>query len=319
MTLRLLLLSGISLLSLSPVFTSVSASAAAEAVSEPAEAAPAEAESVQAVPEETTPVAAQSAEMESVAGEPVQAEPTQAEPIQGTPAEPVPSEAPAPDVVSVRIADPYIDLHTGPGRGYPKFQVVERGGLIEVLERRTDWFLVRTPRGHEGWVKREQLLRTLNPDGVAIDITEADQDDFSAREWEFGVMSGEFSNVPVVSLYGAWAFTENLSLELTLAHVMGDFSNAKYATLHLTHQPFPEWWISPYFQLGTGYIQTDPAATIIQTEDRSEQLTHVGVGARTYLTRRFVFRVEYNNYVVLTDRNDNEKVEEWKAGFSLFF
>lgn len=219
----------------------------------------------------------------------------------------------------VRVADPFIDLHTGPGRGYPKFQVVERGGLITLLERRTEWFLVRSPRGHEGWVHREQLQRTLTVDGEQVDVSEASQDDFAKREWETGVMAGLFENADVISIYGAWGFTENLSLELTLGHVMGDFSNAKYGTLHLTHQPFPEWWISPYFQLGTGYIRTDPAATIIQTEDRSEQLTHVGVGARTYLTRRFVLRVEYNNYVVLTDRNDNEKVEEWKAGFSLFF
>lgn len=219
----------------------------------------------------------------------------------------------------VRVADPFIDLHTGPGRGYPKFQVVERGGLITLLERRTEWFLVRSPRGHEGWVHREQLQRTLTVDGELVDVSEASQDDFAKREWETGVMAGLFENADVISIYGAWGFTENLSLELTLGHVMGDFSNAKYGTLHLTHQPFPEWWISPYFQLGTGYIRTDPAATIIQTEDRSEQLTHVGVGARTYLTRRFVLRVEYNNYVVLTDRNDNEKVEEWKAGFSLFF
>jgi uncharacterized protein YraI len=30
----------------------------------------------------------------------------------------------------VRIADPYIDIRTGPGRGYPIFHVVERGKLI---------------------------------------------------------------------------------------------------------------------------------------------------------------------------------------------
>ncbi len=229
------------------------------------------------------------------------------------------SETPAEPVAEVRVADPYVDLHTGPGRGYPKFQVVERGGLIVLIERRTDWFLVRTPRGHEGWVHRDQLIRTLTPDGEAVELSEVTQVQFSERDWEFGVMSGAFESAGVISIYGAWGFTENFSVELTLGHVMGDFSNQEYLTLHLTHQPFPEWWISPYFQLGTGYIQTDPAATIIQTEDREEQLTHVGVGARTYLTRRFVFRVEYNNYLVLTDRNDNEKVEEWKAGFSLFF
>lgn len=228
--------------------------------------------------------------------------------------------SPAEDgTLSVRVAEPFIDLHTGPGRGFPKFQIVERGGLIQLLERRTDWFLVRTARGHEGWVHREQLLLTLTVDGEAVQISEASQQDFAARQWEAGVMAGAFAKADVISVYGAWGFTENLSAELTLAQVMGDFSNAEYWTLHLTHQPFPDWWISPYFQLGTGYIRTDPAATIIQTEDRNEQLTHVGAGARVYLTRRFVFRAEYNKYIVLTDRNDNENVEEWKAGFSLFF
>lgn len=326
MTPRLLLLSGLLSIPLAlpgqPVFAAEADPAEAGATSP--EAVASEAQAPEAVVTEavvTEAVAPKVITQESAATPvpetvPAAAE-SSAEPSTGSPTEIAPETTA--DGVPVRIADPYVDLHTGPGRGYPKFQVVERGGLITIIERRTDWFLVRTPRNHQGWVHRDQMLRTLNTDGEAIAISEAQQSDFSARTWEFGVMSGEFANVPVVSLYGAWGFTENLSLELTLGHVMGDFSNAEYATLHLTHQPFPEWWISPYFQLGTGYIQTDPAATIIQTDDRNEQLSQVGVGVRTYLTRRFVFRAEYNRYVVLTDRNDNENVEEWKAGFSLFF
>ncbi len=45
-----------------------------------------------------------------------------------------------PEVV---IDDPYIDLHTGPGRGYPIFFVAERGEQIALLKRRTEWFKVR--------------------------------------------------------------------------------------------------------------------------------------------------------------------------------
>jgi hypothetical protein len=296
----------------------VGASWAAEPpTAEPESADPVSGESVSG---ESAPAELMTVELPAPASEateaPVVVEPATPVTATASPALPEGDEESQP---AVRIADPYVDLHTGPGRGFPIFQVVERGGLIQLLKRRTDWFLVRSPRGHEGWVHRDQLLRTLTIDGEAVDIAEANQSDFASRKWETGVMAGMFENADVISVYGAWGFTENLSVELTLAHVMGDFSNAEYATLHLTHQAFPDWWISPYFQLGTGYIQTDPSATIIQTEDRREQLTHVGVGARTYLTRRFVFRVEYNNYVVLTDRNDNEKVEEWKAGFSLFF
>ena len=48
------------------------------------------------------------------------------------------------------VAAPYLDLRTGPGRGYPVTQVVARGESLDVIFRRTDYFKVRTARGVEG-------------------------------------------------------------------------------------------------------------------------------------------------------------------------
>ena len=64
----------------------------------------------------------------------------------------------------ILIADPFIELHTGPGRGFPVFFVAERGQEVEIVKRRTDWFMVRTDRGVEGWVAREQMIATLRAD-----------------------------------------------------------------------------------------------------------------------------------------------------------
>ncbi len=61
----------------------------------------------------------------------------------------------------VQVAEPYLELSTGPGRGYPVFHVVDRGELVEVLKRKTDWFKVRTGKGKEGWVRREDMELTL--------------------------------------------------------------------------------------------------------------------------------------------------------------
>ena len=47
----------------------------------------------------------------------------------------------------ILIADPFIELHTGPGRGYPVFHVIERGREVTIVKRRTDWFELRTDRG----------------------------------------------------------------------------------------------------------------------------------------------------------------------------
>ena len=65
-----------------------------------------------------------------------------------------------------QVAEPYLELHTGPGRGYPVFHVVAEGEWVSIIKRRTDWFRVRTDRGLKGWVNREQLAQTLDGAGV---------------------------------------------------------------------------------------------------------------------------------------------------------
>ena len=50
------------------------------------------------------------------------------------------------DYAQLFVAEPYLELKTGPGRGYPVTQVVARGEAVDVLFRRTDYFKVRTER-----------------------------------------------------------------------------------------------------------------------------------------------------------------------------
>jgi uncharacterized protein YgiM (DUF1202 family) len=219
----------------------------------------------------------------------------------------------------VTIDDPFIELHSGPGRGYPIFHVAERGELLELLKRRTDWFKVRVPRGEEGWVHREQLLNTLDLNGEPVDLPGFTLDDYAERRWEVGVQYGDFGGANVISSFGAVNMTENLSFELWMSQVLGRFSDSTIANLNIVHMMYPRRRVSPYFTLGTGTIHTKPKATLVATVDRRDRLANAGFGVRTYLTRRFIFRAEYKAYVVFTSRDDNEEIREWKAGFSFFF
>lgn len=219
----------------------------------------------------------------------------------------------------LRVADPYIELHTGPGAGYPVFHVVERGDEIRIRRRRTDWYEILSDAPQPGWADREQLLRTLTPAGEAPLLSEAALQDFVGRRRELGALSGDFDGASVLHLYGAYAFTENLSVELGWSEVLGRFSSNRMLALNLSHQPFPRWRISPYLSLGTGSIEVRPASTLVQTEDRDERFNSVGIGLRAYLARRFLLRLDYRQYLVFTSRDDNEEPIEWKLGFGFFF
>jgi hypothetical protein len=219
----------------------------------------------------------------------------------------------------VTITDPFIELHTGPGRGYPVFYVAERGEEITITKRRTDWFQVEVARGQEGWVHFEQLATTLEPDGEPFDLPTLGFNDYAARRWEVGALYGDFGGANVIGTYGSRSFTPNLSGELWLSQALGRFSDSTLVTLNVVHLMYPDWRASPYFTLGGGVIKTEPKATLVATTDRTDSIAQAGVGMRMYLTRRFVFRAEYKAHVVFTSRDDNEEVREWKAGFSFFF
>jgi uncharacterized protein YgiM (DUF1202 family) len=220
---------------------------------------------------------------------------------------------------AVTIADPYIELHTGPGRGYPVFFVAERGEQIALLKRRTEWFKVQVARGQEGWVHFEQLATTLELDGEPFDLPALGFSEYAARRWEVGALYGDFGGANVIAAYGSRSFTSNLSGELWVSQALGRFSDSTMATVNIVHLMYPDWRASPYFTLGAGVINTEPKATLVATSDRTDSLATAGAGVRMYLTRRFVFRAEYKAHVVFTSRNDNEEVREWKAGFSFFF
>jgi hypothetical protein len=228
------------------------------------------------------------------------------------------------EYASAQIADPYIELHTGPGRGYPIYYIEERDAWIEIISRKTDWFKVKTVKGKEGWVNMEQLKLTLSPDGEPTRIKEATIEEFSSHHWELGVIGGDFEGYQVTTLYGGYALTPNFSVKISASKLFGDYANGEMINTSLVMHPFPNWRVSPYFALGTGVIKRNPDTTLTQERDQIDQLAHMELGARVYLARRFVFRMQYSNYVIFQSQapgrpDDNQEIDEWKAGFAVFF
>lgn len=223
------------------------------------------------------------------------------------------------ELLQVFVTEAFLEMHTGPGRGYPVFHVVPREGAVDILKRRTDWFKVRDERGVEGWVAHRDMLQTVLADGSPFTYGIGDRPGFTSHHAEMGVFVGDYSGATLISAYGSFSFNSSLAAELSVGQFLGNASNGVVADLGLTHVFLPERRLSPFAMLGTGIVDIDPKATLVEPDDRTDQTAYVGGGLRFYLTRRFFLRGEYKSHVVFTSRNDNEDVDEWKLGFAFFF
>ena len=263
------------------------------------------------------PSQSQSAEEETITEETVsskQAEGAAYAPEPGTDAE-------GKVYYKVRIADPFIELHTGPGAGYPIFYVVDRGTEVSVIRRKTDWFRIETNDGKTGWASRDQMRETLLPTGEKFKLIEMDLEDFSQRKWIVGFTGGEFKSTPVFTLFTGYSFTQNLTGEIHFGKSVGDKSSATYYKGNLLMQPFPDLKYSPYMTLGLGEIEVDPSVILISANKDKNSFAQFGLGVQRYISRSFLFRFEANEYVIFSSgtSDNSEVVSEWKFGFAVFF
>ncbi len=229
------------------------------------------------------------------------------------------ADACARDYLQLFVVQPYLELHTGPGRGYPVTQVVARGESVDVLMRRTEWFKVRTERGVEGWAYERDLMLTTLADGTPFQLNLGDMAGFTAHRWETGVFGGAYAGASMISAYQALSLTDNLKIELSASQYLGNLSNGYLVDIGFSHVFIPNRHFSPFVTLGGGYERVEPKATLALPLSSSNQTAYVGVGVRYYLGRRLFIRGELREHEVFTNQNSNEVKNEWKLGFAFFY
>jgi hypothetical protein len=219
----------------------------------------------------------------------------------------------------VVVQDPFVDLRSGPGRGFPATFSVERSASIELLRQRTDWIKVRTEDGREGWVHRSQLERTLTPGGAPLQVAGPKPEARTEHRWEVGLATGDFGGANVVAVNGAYALTPHLQVRADVQHLLGDYSNGWLGTAGIAHIFAPQWRVSPFIGIGGGVLSISPKATLVEAEDRTDSVAYASLGVRGFLTNRFLLAGEYRSYVVFTSRDENEEIDAWTVGFTYFF
>jgi uncharacterized protein YgiM (DUF1202 family) len=215
------------------------------------------------------------------------------------------------------VTEPYLEMHSGPGRGYPVVYVVGRDEVVTVLYSRTDWYRVRAPRGQEGWVRREELAKTRLASREPAPIPP--YPDFPTHRWELGAGYGVYNRQNLVTAYVDYGFTDSLDIEAVVQQALGTLDNRYIASIGIRHTFVPEWkWFSPTASIGTAYQYIEDKVPPAPLQN-ANQMAYASVGARGFITRRFMWRVDWRAYVVFNRLNVNEELEEWKFGLAVFF
>lgn len=222
------------------------------------------------------------------------------------------------DGVVVVVGSPFIELYVQPGRGYARFHAVEKNERIRLFKSRTDWYKVETQDGKIGWVPRRALTDLYDTEGYPLDFRTPSWSE-AKHPWQMGLMVGEMESAITYTVYGGYRFTPNISAELKYTQAFGDTFNTKLVSGMLLHQPFPQWRASPFFTLGAGNMKFFRDGVLVKPEDENDNAVTVGGGLMFYVTHKVVARLEYNQHTLLTTRDNNQEVEEWKAGFSVLF
>jgi hypothetical protein len=219
----------------------------------------------------------------------------------------------------LQITDPYIELHTGPGRGYPIFFVAGRDEWIEILLRHTDWFKVRTANGQEGWVNRAQLETTLTEAGTTKAFRDVLLDDYLRRKLELGAAWGLFDSEPMIKIWSAYRFADALSVEATIGQVQGTFSGTEFWNINLNVEPWSDQRLSPFFGIGLGRFTNIPNASLVNAIDTTANLANAAIGIRYHIAERFVAKLDYSIYTAYVSDSGSTEYRAVTLGIAFFF
>jgi uncharacterized protein YraI len=232
---------------------------------------------------------------------------------------PAPKPARTAKAERVLVGDAYIELRTGPGRGFPIFFVAPRNDWIEIELRHTDWFRVRTDDGKVGWVSRAQLETTLTAVGSKKTFRDVLLDDYLSRKVQLGAAWGHFKAEPMLKTWLSYRMSDTLSLEGTYGQVQGVFSGTDLWHVNVVIEPWSDYRLSPFFSVGLGKFKNFPNLSLIGATTTDAKLGVATVGVRYHLTDRFVLSADYSLYTAFVSDQRSTEYKAWTGGLSFFF
>ncbi|OUR66267.1 hypothetical protein A9Q73_07410, partial [Bermanella sp. 47_1433_sub80_T6] len=159
---------------------------------------------------------------------------------------------PAPQV-ELSVIDTYLELHTGPGRGYPIFHVIEQGQSVKVLRRRSNWFYVSDRRNTQGWVKQESLARTLAPTGMPAALPDIQHGDFLAQQGRIGFSVGQLGTSYTANVTAGYRLLSFAGIEVEYGQIFKDLEDGSSVGATVIIEPIKSWSFTPFISKGIAW------------------------------------------------------------------
>ena len=223
--------------------------------------------------------------------------------------------------LTLEVIDPFIEVRTGPGRGYPIFYLMEQGEAIDILVRRAQWYEIRGENGKVGWVNAAQLSRTLQNTGEPADLPSVSFGDYLKNQWRVGFSSGSFvagDNAEIFTVSLSYRMYSWMGIEGEIGRVLDSDSQGRIQALNLLFEPFSQRRLSPEFILGSGKLSFESQPELGNIDNSNASFINYGLGLNYYLGRNFLVHGDYRWYPVSTNSN-TVTLKSWKIGFSTFF
>lgn len=227
-------------------------------------------------------------------------------------------EAPAPAPALV-VGDAYVELHTGPGRGYPVFHIVARGESVQLLLAQTSWIRVRTAAGIEGWAARHSLQGTLTAAGWRPGGLRAWADDWLVGRVEAGGAWGRFQRQPMLELGLRWSLSETIAIDAAAGQVQGLYSGTDFWRIGLALDPLADAPLAPVFGIGVGRFRNVPNASLVEQDTTHANLAHASIGLRWRFGSRYRLRAAWSHHVALLSDERSREYRALTVGLSFSF
>ncbi|WP_445428646.1 SH3 domain-containing protein [Alishewanella sp. HL-SH05] len=217
----------------------------------------------------------------------------------------------------VVVQQDFVELHTGPGRGYPIVQVVLKGDALTLLKQRGGWIRVQY-RQQTLWLASAALAHLYLPEGEQS-LASLWQVDQPPSAWQLGLAAGDFAGTSYYQLSASYDFSDVIFIELSAGQGSGQQASSQQFLVQLGVSPWPHWRWSPYFALGGGVLLTQPRTILVQTPERNSPMANMELGLDYALTRRLQANLRYRRGLISTERDINEETNTWLIGLKLAF